>query len=495
MHINRRAVAVAAAAVLLAAGGMAPAAAAAPADPFVPGTGAASSEVGRIALRSSGASLAFGVGGTRARFAGAQGNAETYGFDMGLLEIAAKAPVACGTPMGSLVPPEARPKRLQLSSGDGATSARAASAGGGTPVEIMSQSGSARPGSAADADVVGVKLEVPGLLSMAGGTAQSEALLTPGRSREARGGSGVGSLSLGGGLVRLEGMRWTAVHRTGAEPASGTGFTIGGMTVGGQAMPVYDAASMRESLAAANAALAPLGMELNAPREERTARAVAVTPMQLSIVPTPTLVTVLAAGLEAVQPMRTRLLTLLAPFKLAKDCGLATAIGFGYLIADLTLVVLGDNGRVDLEFGGATAGTQFLTYANPLASGFGALLPPGIAAGGDDGSTGSSIALPAPQVEPLVGARGSIVPASAGYPGVAAAVTAPTASQAARATVPMERGSPLSWVCRSTHPDADSGCARHVGALAGWLVLALIVVLAVADRLRALRSSSRSAVS
>ena len=496
MHLNRRATAVVAAAVLLAAGGTPPAAAA-PADPFVPGTGAASSEVGRIALRSSGASLAFGVGGTRARFAGSQGNAETYGLDMGLLEIAAKAPVACGTSMGGLLPPEAKPKRLQLSSGDGATSARAASAGEGTPVEIMSQSGSAKPGSAADADVAGVTLEVPGLLSMVGGTAQSEALLTPGRSREARGGSGVGSLTLGGGLVRLEGMRWTAVHRTGTEPASGTGFTIGGMTVGGQAMPVYDAASMRESLAAANAALAPLGMELNAPREERTARGVAVTPMRLSIVPTPTLVTALAAGLEAVQPMRTQLLTLLAPFKLAKDCGLATAIGFGYLIADLTLVVLGDNGRVDLEFGGATAGTQFLTYANPLASGFGALLPRGAAAGVDDGSTGSSIALPARPVGTAGSAPGLLAPAGVGAvdPGLAAAGAAPTASQAARATVPMERGSPISWVCRSTHPDADSGCARHVGALAGWLVLALIVVLAVADRVRALRSSSRSEVS
>jgi hypothetical protein len=496
MGRNLTAAAVTAAAVLLAAGGMAPATAARSAEPFVPGTGAASSEVGRIALRSSGASLAFGVGGTRARYAGAQGNAETYGLDMGLLEVASKAPVACGTSMGSLFPAEAMPKRLHVSSGDGASSARAASAGEGTPVEIMSQSGSAKPGSAADAGVVGVRMEIPGLLSAVGGTAESAALLTPGQARTAQGGSGLGSLTLAGGLVRLEGMRWTASHRTGARPDSSAGFTIGGMTVAGQAMPVSDAPSLSDSLAAANAALAPLGLALNAPRVDRSVRGIGVTPMQLSIAPTPALRTLLATALEGVQPVRTQLLTILQPFKLAKDCGLATAVGFGYLIADLTLVVLGDNGRVDLEFGGATAGTRFLTYANPLASGFGALLPRGNAGAAGDGLPGASIALPAggapsgavPGTAPVAGGASVVGPVSTGSTGAGA--------RSAQVTVPLERGSPVAAVCRSTHPGVGAGCARHVGALAGWLVLALILVLAAADRLRALRSAPpRSEVS
>ncbi len=135
----------------------------------------ASSEVGpdrRCA--PPGPTVSIGFGTTAARYAGAQGNAEAAGVDLGLLELAVQG-------AGRLRDGDGRrcsrrgtlPSRLKVSSGDGAASERAASAGAGTPVEIMSQSGSAKPNSAADAEVGGVRIEIPGLLTMVGGNAHS----------------------------------------------------------------------------------------------------------------------------------------------------------------------------------------------------------------------------------------------------------------------------------------------------------------------------------
>jgi hypothetical protein len=447
----------------------------APAVPFVPGSGSASSEVARVALRSSGTVVSIGVGTTRARFAGAQGNAEAAGLDLGLLDLASRAPVACGAAAGSALPPGSMPSPVKVSSGDGASAQRRASAGAGTPLEVMSQSGSARPDAAADADVGGVRLAIPGIVTATGGSAGSTATLTPGKERAANADSDLGSVSLAGGLVRLDGMRWNASHRTGTDPASAAGFTVAGIVVGGRSLPSSDAASIAQSLAAANAALAPIGLALTAPQVLRTDAATAVTPLRLSVSATPEVRRLLAAVLEGVQPMRTQLLALLDPFRVSKDCGMSNVVGFGYLLTDLALVVLGDGGGIDLDLGGATAGTQAVSYANPLASGYG-LLPsiggviPGAAAPPPIGATrqaGAGTAEPLGRPAPLTGGQ---ITTSNG----------PTM---------LGRGSPVAWVCRSTR--AGSGCAGRAGALAGWLVLVLIVVLAAADRLRARRSAAK----
>ena len=155
-------------ALALTAALVAPASAAAASAPdaeaFVPGVGSASAGVFRVALRSSGANIGIGLAQTRARYAGAQGNAESAGVDMGMLDMVGKAPIACGTAPGAFLPEDSRPQRLVVSSGEGADEQRSASFGAGTPVEIGSQSGSAAPNSKADAEVGGVRVDIPGLL-------------------------------------------------------------------------------------------------------------------------------------------------------------------------------------------------------------------------------------------------------------------------------------------------------------------------------------------
>ncbi|MBA3745405.1 hypothetical protein [Sporichthya sp.] len=427
-------------------------------ETFIPGTGSSASSIARVQLRSSGLSVGIGLGQARTRYAGQQGNAEAESVDLGLLGTLSKAPVACGVAPGSLFPEGSMPTGVAISSGDGPDEQRTASAGAGTPIELGTQYGSASPNSKADAAVEGARIELAGVLSAIGGTASSTAKLTPGSQREASAVSGLGRLSLADGAVVLEGLNWTAEHRTGARSDSAAGFTVGSMRIAGQYYPASGAAELKSALDAANAALAATGLSLVAPEVAKTAAGISVSPLRLIVSSTPELRAALGPALDAVQPLRTRLLDLVAPFQATPDCGFAKAIGFGYLVADLALIALGDNGAVEFSLGGARAGTEFATYANPFGTGTPLLNPAGIFPGVQPPDLGV-----APGAGPL--APGALPPAST--------TLTPTSGQMA----------PVSVACRSTHDDGG-GCAAHRGELAAGLILALVVLLAAADRLR-----------
>jgi hypothetical protein len=425
-------------------------------ETFVPGTGSSSASIARLTLRSSGLGVGIGFGQARTRYAGAQGNAEAASVDMGLLGTLSKSPIACGVAPGSLFPEGSQPTALAVSSGDGAAEQRTASAGAGTPIELGTQYGAAAPNSSADAGVDGVRMDLAGVLTAIGGTSSSSSKLVPGTQRAATASSGMGSLSLADGAVVLEGLHWTASHRTGAENISDAGFTVGSMRISGQYFPASGAAELKTALDAANTALAPTGLSLHAPEVTKTANGISVSPLRLTISTTPELRAVLAPALEAVQPLRTQLLDLVKPLQASPDCGFAKAVGFGYLVADLALIALGDNGAIDVDFGGARAGTDSTTYANPF--GTGGLLPP---------------ALPGVLPPDLGAAPGTAPPAPGALPPLVTTLS-PTPGGIL----------PVSVSCQSTHPDGD-GCAAHRGELAAGLILALVVLLAAADRVRA----------
>ncbi len=299
-------------------------------------------------------------------------------------------------------------------------------------------------------------------------------------------------------------MRWTASHRTGAAPASTAGFTVGGMTVGGQAMPTSDATSAAQSIAAANAALAPLGLVLDAPR--------AVTHRPRGRGDADAAVDQCDPGAADAARRGARG----ASSRCGRSCSTLldpVPAGQGLRPADRRRVRLPDRrpgarrarrqgrGRPRLRrrYG---PGRRRSTYKNPLDSGFGALLPLGNRLPGGRPASGSTLV-------PVGGGRRL---GGAGRRRAAGPLVARDGRRRARrrrrrargpgtqgvsATVPLERGSPVAYACRSTHPESDDGCARNVGTLAGWIVLVLIVVLAAADRLRARRSSAavRSEVS
>lgn len=427
---------------------------------FVPGVGNSAASIARVTIRSSGLGIGVGFGQTRTRYAGAQGNAEAESVDTGMLGTISKAPVACGVAPGSLFPEGSMPAGVAVSSGGGPAELRTASAGAGTPIELGTQYGAAAPNSSADAAVEGSRFDLAGIVTAVGGTSNSAAKLIPGKQREATASSGMGRLVLADGAVVLEGMQWTAAHRTGAENSSDAGFRVGSMRIAGQYYPTSDAGEMKAALEAANTALAPTGLSLHAPAVTKTANGVSVSPLRLTVSTTPEMRAALGPALEAVQPLRTQLLELVKPLQATPDCGFAKALGFGYLVADLALLALGDNGAIDFDLGGARAGTDATTYANPFGTGTPLLNPVGLAPGVVPPDLGA-----APGTGPLV--PGAVPPP-------AATTLTPTSGELG----------PVSMSCQSTHADGG-GCAEHRGKLAAGLILALVVLLAGADRLRA----------
>lgn len=432
---------------------------------FVPGTGTSSAGVARIQMRSSGAAIGFGLGVARSRFAGAQGNAEAASVDLGLFDTLSKAPLACGYSMGALLPPGLVPAKVLVSSADGATEKRTASAGEGGPLQLGSQYGAATPNASATATVDGVSLDLPGVLRVVGGTASSTAKLVPGSQRQSTGAGTLTELSLAGGLVDVQGMRWTAADRTGAESDSTAGFSAASFVVSGRSLPTADAAELREAVAAANAALSPTGLSLQAPDVARNPDGIAVSPLRVSVSATPALRAALGAALVGIQPLRTQLLSFVAPLQAGPDCGLARALGFGYLAIDLATLAIGDGGAVDLDLGGAAAGTDATAYANPFDSGFGLIHP------------GAPVSFPGPTTGPPV----PLPNISVGGP------TVPTSdSGAAPLPASAPAGTPISMAATSTQCRSLQGgdCTSSHGRLAAWIVLLLIAVLAAADRLR-----------
>src|SRR5439155_22568949 len=100
---------------------------------------------------------------------------------------------------------------------------------------------------------------LPGLMEISGGEATAEIrALSKKRFREAQASSRVQGVSLLGGLVQLEGLRWDVVQTTGPDgkltKKTGT-FRIGSATIAGQtaASPDADAST---TLTAVNTALA-----------------------------------------------------------------------------------------------------------------------------------------------------------------------------------------------------------------------------------------------
>jgi hypothetical protein len=452
----------------LAAAGAAPVAAAAG---FVPGTGTSSAEVARIQMRTSGAAIGFGFGVARARFAGAQGNAEADSVDLGLFNTLSKAPLACGYSMDRLFPPGAMPAGVVVSSSDGAAQKRTASAGDGGPLQFGRQYGSAAPDASAAATVDGMSLDLPGVLNILGGTASSTTKLVPGAQRASAADSALGRMTLAGGVVELDGLHWTADHRTGDRSEATAGFSIGSMTVAGSPLPTGDPGQLQAAFAAATTALIPSGLSLAEPEITRTDNGIAVGPLRLSVSATPALRTALAAGLLAIQPLRTQLLSFVAPLQAGPDCGLARALGFGYLAIDLATLALGDQGALDLELGGAAAGTDGTAYASPFDSGYGLIHPvvppPPVLPG----------TVPGPPVTRPATARSAGIPAAPPN----ATTVAPLSPQPVR---PVEITA-VAMSCRSLD---GGGCTAGHARLAGWLVLGLIAALAVADRLRSRRT-------
>lgn len=218
----------------------------------------------------------------------------------------------------------------------------------------------------------------PAAIYISGGRTISHSGVVGGNVREAMARTELGEVSLAGGAVKLQGLVWEAIHRSGAVDEATGSFSVKGLEVGGQSVPLP--ADSGGQLAAINTALAPLGLKFAEPAVRVEQGIVFVDPLKLAVVPSAERDGITGPLVSAAQPLREAI----ADALLAQDCGNATYI----TVADIVLGSLTGAGQLGLELGGVQA-----TTAEIKAFQFGALpalpsLPPVVPAlGGAGGST------------------------------------------------------------------------------------------------------------
>jgi len=93
--------------------------------------------------------------------------------------------------------------------------------------------------------------------------------------------SDIGTLDIAGGVV-LKGLHWEVSYPTGGSGKPDGKFSIGSVTIGGQNVPAGDPSA---ALAAVNKAIAPLGIELDAPTVTEVLGLKSVSPLEFRWVP------------------------------------------------------------------------------------------------------------------------------------------------------------------------------------------------------------------
>lgn len=281
----------------------------------------------------------------------------------------------------------------------------------------------------------------PATLFVHGGRTITHSGVIGSDTREALARTELGTVSIGGGAILLQGLTWEAVHRSGAVDKVTGSFSIGSVVINGQTQSLSgDGFQQAEQL---KALLAPLGLALTPPAVRNEQGIAFVDPLKISVIPSAQRDAVLGGAIGGAQPVRAEITDAL----LAADCGNASYI----TVADIVVGSFTGAGALGLELGGVQATTASINQFR-----FGSLpkladLPP-------------VLPLPSPSVgAPSVGVTPNAAPAT---PPAAAAPPA----EAAPEKVP-------------TAPIADlAGERGGVMAMIGGGGLLLLLATAEADR-------------
>jgi hypothetical protein len=313
----------------------------------------------------------------------------------------------------------------------------------------------------------------PAVLQVGASQSITESGLVDG-ARLARATTEVGQIAFAGGQVVLKGLKWTATYQTAPTEAASGSFTIEGIEVAGQKLPVPED-NPAEGLEAANAALQPLGFKLDPPTIKNESGIQFVEPLRIGIVPSTARETVLGPVFSAVQPVRESVFDAM----IEANCSSASMI----TILDIVLNAITGAGSLGIEVGGVTASSAAIERTSFLGGLPGAPtlggLPQGSAGGtaspGSAGTTASSPALSGGTAM-TGGGTDAVTSAPGTSPGGAGGPGGQQATAGEQAISDIE---PIS--------------GSRGGALAGVGLggLALLAALAAADRAK-MRSAQRS---
>lgn len=383
---------------------------------FGTGSGRASARYLKVGPSRGSLALAPTVGLALSDFLNTRGRGDVRTVDFAALE--------------DSLPPElvgALPTVKVESTEEGSENGRTATLG--TPAEVpvglsaaeLRASAGAAPFGRSSFETAPLGLDV---VAVSGGTAQAFSGIVDGNVREAVGAVEIGKVDIGRGALVLEGLRWKAVHRSGAATAEQGSFTVGSVSVAGQRFGAPDGAEqpLADALAAAQPLLGPLGLQITLPKPRIEGGIVEMTPLRIRVANSE-LGTVIGPVLEGAQPVRDALVDAIRSGSEEVDVAL--------LLTDVALGVLAGGSTLDIEIGGVTAQTAEpatgFTFGGGAAGGFdlssgsptaalGAAPLPGAASSRIGSAPKPSVELPAPLAGGDAGSRGSTDMASGTVP-------------------------------------------------------------------------------
>ncbi len=404
-----------------------------PAPPaFANGTAKATAVVARVAPGVGALELGISAGVAVAEIKNTIGQAQAEALDLGLIGSTLTAE-SC---LGDGLPPSALPNALRVDSRGGDTSATedeapvdGATIGGGRKhVEATT-----RPTAEAVSTVAGI---VGSLLTFDAGRATSSTEVLPGEARVSRAQVNV-NLDIGG-VIKLSGLRWEAVHRTGKDPEAAATFDLGTASLLGLPIPLESLAQLETTL---NTALESSGVQITFPKVERfttPADVVRVTPLRIVLKDTPIGKAVLGPLLNTSREQREQLFEQIV-------ANAACASG-ALLVGDIGLSVASGTGFLEIEIGGAEATTGELVLESPFGEG------------------------QAPIVEQLLpNAPLPTLPFLPSTPG------SPIVQRPAASVGPLEDH------CESAHPLRDTSCSKGALLAVGLIGLAATAGVGVLD--------------
>lgn len=196
-----------------------------------------------------------------------------------------------------------------------------------------------------------VPLGDPRAIFINGGRTISTSGIVNGNTREAIARTELGTVSIGGGVIKLNGLVWEAIHRTGAVTESKGTFSVGSIEIAGQKQSLPgDGLQQIEAL---KAVLAPLGIDITPPTIRAAQGVEFVDPLVIGIVPSQQRDGITAPLISALQPLRQQIVDAL----IAQDCGNSTYV----TIADIVLGSVTGAGALGLELGGVQATTAAIS--------------------------------------------------------------------------------------------------------------------------------------
>ena len=325
--------------------------------PFLNGTAFATAGVSRVAPGVGDLSLAITGGIATAEVRNQLAQAQAQSADLGLIGSSLTA-APCDGREATLTPDDLpQPTRVDNRKGDAAAQSDEMPLAGST-LGGGHEEAKATTQPSAQAISTSIAGDFGGVVKLGGGRAEVITRIVDGSAREAIATS-EGSLEIAG-IVKLSGLKWTALHRTGAKPNTVGTFELGSAAAFGAPISTSQLGSAE---AAVNTALALTGIRVEFPRIQRftePADLVRVTPLRIVLEDSPLGSMVLGPVLALTRPQREQLF-----IEIVKQYCRASSI---LLVGDISLSVASGTGFLAFEFGGAEATTAASAFENPFGS-------------------------------------------------------------------------------------------------------------------------------